>query len=235
MKDMTLKLPFTFGVIVFVKNESATIGKVIDQIVQRVDLRDVFVIDGHSVDETVAIVQSKGVNFLRDNGKGKGAAIRFAIKEINRDVLVFMDSDGSHQAEEIFDLLGPFALDKNTAMVVGSRFKGGSDELSNSMQEIIRRLGNYLSSFIINLRWRVQLTDTQNGFRAILKKAVLNLNITENTFAIEQELTMKLLKNGMKIVEVPSFELKRVHGKSHIDPFKMLPSYASNFIRNIFF
>jgi len=228
------KISFSFGVIIFVKNEGAIIDRLIDQIAQNVDRRDIFVVDGHSIDKTAAIVKGKDVGYLLDNGKGKGAAVQLAINEIDRDVMVFIDSDGSHQPEEIFLLLEPFTLDKDIAMVVGSRFKGGSEELSNSPQEIVRRFGNYLSSFIINVRWQVRLTDTQNGFRAILKSAVMNLDITEDTFAIEQELTMKLLKHGRKIVEVPSFELKRVHGKSHIDPFKMLPKYASNFIRNVF-
>ena len=145
-----------------------------------------------------------------------------------------MDSDGSHQSEEIFSLLEPFKSDKDVAMVVGSRFKGGSEELSRSPQEIMRRVWNILSTFIINTRWRVCLTDTQNGFRAVRRSSALTLDLQEDTFAIEQELTMQCLKRQMKIVDVPSFELKRAYGTSHVVLCKMLPVYIACFLRNVF-
>ncbi|GEM_PF-6711287 len=129
------KAPFSFGVVVFVKNEAGTIGRLIDQVLQTINRRDIFVMDGHSTDDTVAIIQQKNVRLLSDNGKGKGAAIRFAISEIDRYVLVLMDSDGSQQPKEIFSLLAPFESDKDVAMVVGSPFKGGSEECSRSSQE----------------------------------------------------------------------------------------------------
>jgi len=234
LSSVLKSVPFSFGVIVFVKNEAATIGSLIDQIVKIIDRRDIFVVDGQSVDNTAAIVHGMKVGYLMDNGKGKGAAIRLAINTIDRDVMVFMDADGSHQPQEINSLLEPFARDKDVAMVVGSRFKGGSEELSNSLEEIIRRIGNLLSTGIINTRWQSGLTDTQNGFRAVLKSAVLKLDLTEDSFAIEQELTMKFLKQNKKIVEVPSFELKRIHSKSHINPLIMLPKYIFSFVRNVF-
>ncbi|MBF0491143.1 MAG: hypothetical protein HQL15_11145, partial [Candidatus Omnitrophica bacterium] len=127
-----------------------------------------------------------------------------------------------------------FEFDKDVAMVVGSRFKGGSEELSSSPQEMVRRVGNMLSTFIINTRWRVCLSDTQNGFRAVRRSAALALDLQEDTFAIEQELTMQCLKRRMKIVEIPSFELKRAHGSSHIVFGKMLPVYISCFFRQVF-
>ena len=224
-----------FGIVIFGKNEAVTMGSLIDQIIaQKIDQKDIFVVDGHSHDDTAAIVQGKNVAYLLDSGKGKGAAIRFAISKINRDVLVFMDSDGSHQPGEIVSLLKPFEVDRDVAMVVGSRFKGGSEELSSSPQEIIRRVGNMLSTFIINTRWRVCLTDTQNGFRAVRRSAALELDLIEDTFAIEQELTMKCLKKRMKILEFPSFELKRAHGASHVVLYKMLPVYIACFLRNVF-
>ncbi|MBF0122391.1 MAG: glycosyltransferase family 2 protein [Candidatus Omnitrophica bacterium] len=225
---------FSFAVVVFVKNEAMIIGSLIDQVAERVDRNNIFVVDGHSTDDTAAIVRDKKAHYLLDTGKGKGAAIRFAITEISRDVLVFMDSDGSHQPQEIVSLLKPFEEEKDVAMVVGSRFMGGSEELSHSPQEIMRRVGNMLSTFIVNARWHVHLTETQNGFRAVRRSAALVWVLCENTFAIEQELTMQCLKRKRKIIEVPSFELKRAHGVSHVVPHKMLPVYMGCFLRNVF-
>ncbi|MBF0595779.1 MAG: glycosyltransferase family 2 protein [Candidatus Omnitrophica bacterium] len=99
------------GIVVFCKNEAAIIGTLVDRLLQNIDRNDIFVVDGHSTDGTTAIVRQKNVQYLLDNGRGKGSAIRQALGAIKRDVLVFMDSDGSHQPEEIPLLLKPFSID----------------------------------------------------------------------------------------------------------------------------
>jgi len=60
------------------------------------------------------------------------------------------------------------------------------------------------------------------------------LSLTENGFAIEQEMAMKCLKSKNKIIEIASWELKRKYNNSHINIFKMLPRYIVSFIKNIF-
>lgn len=224
----------TTGAVIFTKNESRSIGRLIDGVSQYMNLSDIFVMDGHSTDGTAAIVTEKGAPIFLDSGRGKGSAIRLALKEIDRDVLVFIDSDGSHRPEEIPSLLEPFYHDNDVVMVIGSRFKGGSEELYGSVHEITRLIGNRLSTFFINLIWRSRLTDAQNGFRAVRRNAILSLGLTEDSFAIEQEMIMKCLKRRMKILEIPSFELKREYNKSHIIPCRMLPKYFMCFMRNMF-
>jgi len=222
------------GVVIFTRNEINTIGYLIDQVVKLIDKEDIFVIDGHSTDQTISVVEEKKVPIYLDNKKGKGAAIRLAIKEVKRDVLVFMDSDGSHRPEEIPLLLGPLASGNSIDMVIGSRFKGNSEEFLNSPEEVIRLIGNLLSTLFINIVWNAQLTDTQNGFRAVRRDAMAELSLVEDSFAIEQEMVIKCLKKRKKIVEIPSFEKRRAHNRSHIIPFKMLPKYIACFARNIF-
>lgn len=222
------------GLVIFTKNEEKTIGWLIDRICNLIDKENIFVIDGHSTDGTVSVAKEKGINLFFDSKKGKGSAIQLALNIIQKDILIFMDSDGSHRPEEIPLIVEPFLEDKDVAMVIGSRFKGGSEEFYNSFDEIIRVVGNLVSTFFINLIWRAKLTDVQNGFRAVKRDIIRNLSLTENSFAIEQEMAMKCLKNKKKIVEVPSWELKRRYNNSHIVPFKMLPRYIFSFIKNIF-
>ncbi len=224
----------SIGLVIFTKNEERTIGCLIDEVYNYIDKQDIFVIDGHSTDNTMSIVREKGTSLFLDPKKGKGSAIQLAIDNINKDILIFMDSDGSHRPEEIPSLLEPFLRDKDVAMVIGSRFKGGSEEFYSSFHEIIRFVGNVLSAFLINLIFGARLTDVQNGFRALNRNKIRELFLTENSFAIEQEMVMKCLKNKKKIVEVPSWELKRKYNNSHIIPFKMLPRYIFSFIKNIF-
>lgn len=218
-----------FGLVLFTKNEGRTIKSLLEESSNYIDKNDIFVIDGHSQDNTTRIVSEMGVKLFLDPKKGKGSAIRFAINNIERDILIFMDSDGSHRPEEIRSLLEPFWKDKKIDMVIGSRFLGGSEELCSRPSEIIRLMGNIIGTFLVNLRWKARLTDIQNGFRAIKRNTFREMFLSEDSFAIEQEMVMKCLQNGRKIVEVPSFEIKRRYGKSHIKPLRMLPKYIDSF------
>ncbi len=185
----------SIGLVIFTKNEERTIGNLIDEVYNYIDRQDIFVIDGHSTDNTISIVREKGASLFLDPKKGKGSAIQLAVDNINKDILIFMDSDGSHRPVEIPSLLEPFLRDKDVAMVIGSRFRGGSEEFYSSFPEIIRFTGNALSTFLINLIFRARLTDVQNGFRALNRNKIRELFLTENSFAIEHEMVMKCLKN----------------------------------------
>jgi glycosyltransferase involved in cell wall biosynthesis len=235
MSDDLYKERLSIGIVIFAKNEEKTIGDLIDEICDYVNKEDIFVIDGHSKDNTVSIVRKKGVSLFFDSKRGKGSAVQLAINSIKRDILIFMDSDGSHQPKEVPRFLEVFLKNKEIDLVIGSRFKGGSEELYNSFHEIIRLIGNLFGTFLINLIWRARLTDVQNGFRAVRTDTMKTLFLTENSFAIEQEMVMKCLREKKKIVEIPSWELKRKYNNSHIVPFKMLPKYIISFIKNIFY
>ncbi|MCK5492323.1 MAG: glycosyltransferase family 2 protein, partial [Candidatus Omnitrophica bacterium] len=206
-----------------------------DGVCNYIDIKNIFVMDGHSTDNTRNIAQKKGVNIDLDLKKGKGCGIQIAIKRIQRDILVLMDSDGSHRPEEFRNFLEVFYRDKEVSMVIGSRIKGGSEELHKGFTQIIRLSGNLISAFIVNLVWRSKLTDIQNGFRAVRRTMFQDISLTENSFAIEQEMVMKCLKKKIKIVEIPSWELKRKYNSSHITVSKMLPKYIKSFIKNIFY
>ncbi len=224
---------FRFGLVIFVKDEENTIGDVIDRAAYVVPSQDIFVVDGHSRDNTAAVVRAKAVTLFYDERRGKGAAIRQAVREIDRDILIFMDGDGSHQPEEIPQFIRAFREEPDADMVVASRFLGGSDELSGSFGNGMRRAGNRLSTGLINLRWRAGLTDVQNGFRAIRRRTACELGLRENSFAIEQEISMKCLQAGKKILEFPSWERRRRFNKSHVIPAKMFFPYVWSLIRNI--
>ncbi len=223
----------SIGLAIIAKNEENTIGNVIDGAGRHLPLNDIFVVDGNSADQTASIARSKGARLVPDEGRGKGAALRLAIREIPRDILIFMDSDGSHQPEEIPFFLKAFEEDPRLDLVLASRFKGGSEELNNSWAERLRLAGNKLITALINLRWRTGLTDSINGFRAIRRDTACELSLRENDFAIEQEMVMQCLKKKKKIVEFPSYEKKRLYSRSHIVPSRMIWHSTLCFFRNV--
>jgi dolichol-phosphate mannosyltransferase len=129
-------------------------------------------------------------------------------------------------------LIGP-VIAGEADMVVGSRGKGGSDELHGSLEQFIRYTGSQLIMLAINYRWNVRLTDSQNGFRAIRKDVARRLDLRSDLTTIEQEMLMKALKRGFRVSEVASHEYERRWGTSKVVVWKLWFAYLWSFFRNI--
>jgi dolichol-phosphate mannosyltransferase len=219
------------AVIILAKNEEKTIREIVQPIKFFAD--EVVVMDGHSTDNTRAIAEEEGARVLLDHGKGKGDGIRTAIQQVNCDVMVFMDADGSHDPNDIPKLVHPI-LENEADMVVGSRGRGGSDELHGDLFKLLRMIGSDIILLAINYRFNVHLTDSQNGFRAIRTKVARDLALKENITTIEQEMTIKCLKKGYRIIEIPTHEYARRYGSSVIRIRKVWFRYIWSVLKNIF-
>jgi dolichol-phosphate mannosyltransferase len=216
-------------VVVPTLNEEETLDGVLASVAPHAD--ELLVVDGHSTDRTAEIARGHGVRFLLDEGKGKGCAVRLALREASHPIVVFFDADGSHEPADIPKLVRPIR-DGEAELVIGSRMTGGSDELSSDISEYIRLSGSMIINLVINYRWNVRLSDTQNGFRAILREAGAALGLTENSTTVEQEMAMKALNRGYRVVNVPSHEYRRQGGVSKIDVRRVWPRYVANVIVN---
>ncbi|QWR77805.1 glycosyltransferase family 2 protein [Candidatus Magnetomonas plexicatena] len=209
-------------------NEAATVGDVIEGCKKYGD--EIIVIDGHSTDGTAEIAKNHSVKCITDDGKGKGAALRLAIKEAAGDVIVFIDADGSHDPNDIPRLIEPI-LKGEADHVTGSRLLGGSSELHGGFDEFFRLMGSSFITACINWRYKVRISDSQNGFRAIKTEVAKKLNLKEDITTIEQEMIMKTLKKGFRLTEVPSHEYKRKAGYSKIRLSKVWLRYGFTLIK----
>lgn len=228
----TSQLHLTISVVIPAKNEAPTIGRVLDSVRAYAD--ELLVIDGHSHDGTAQIAAEAGARVVMDGGKGKGDAVRTAIREAKGDILVFMDADLSHSPEDIPKLLAP--IQSNQAdLVVGSRPRGGSDEMTGDLDRFIRWFGQQIIQLGINYRFNVRLTDAQNGFRAIRADVARSLDLTEDITTIEQQMVIKALRKGYRTFEVPSHEFERAAGKSKVSLRKFWFRYVYSWIRDLIY
>jgi dolichol-phosphate mannosyltransferase len=217
-------------VVIAAKDEEPTIGDVVRCC--RRFAAQVIVVDGRSRDGSTEIAREEGAEVLTEAGPGKGTAIRTAIPHIRGSITVFMDADGSHVASDIPCLVEPIRRGE-ADHVTASRLLGGSSELHGGFDEFFRLAGSSFITACINWRFNVRLSDTQNGFRAIRTCVLRDLNLVEGQTTIEQEMIMRTLHRGYRIVERPSHERARVYGHSHVNVWRAAPRYVWSLVTNL--
>ncbi|MEK6792111.1 MAG: glycosyltransferase family 2 protein [Deltaproteobacteria bacterium] len=225
-----LKLLKGVTAVIPARNEEPSIGGIIER--TKPHCNEIVVVDGHSKDKTIEVAKQHGARVVLDNKKGKGDAIRVGAEAANYDVVVFLDADGSHDPADIPRLVEPIKRGE-ADLVIGSRGRGGSDELHGDIEKLMRLVGSDLILIGINMRWKQTLTDSQNGFRAIRTDVIRSLGLTENITTIEQEMTMKCLKKGFRVDEVPTHEYARTHGTSTIRLRRVWFRYIYSFLKNL--
>jgi len=219
------------SVVIPARDEEGIIGEIIDA--SRPHAAEVLVIDGRSTDRTREIAAAHGARVVVDGGRGKGEALRRSFTEARCEILVFIDADGSHDPNDIPRLVGPIRRGQ-AELVIASRTRGGSDELHGTAEQLLRYVGSQLIMLAINYRWRVGLTDSQNGFRALRRDVALALRLKSDLTTIEQEMLMRALKLGCRVVEVPSHEYERRWGASKVRVWRLWWAYLWSLARNIF-
>ena len=236
MGPKNLQVPAERGkiltVVIPTLNEAQTVGEIIEKVRPFTD--DILVVDGHSPDGTADIARGLGARIVFDHGKGKGEAIRSVIPHLEREITVFIDADGSHDPADIPALIRPI-LAGEADHVSGSRLMGGSSELHGGFDECFRLMGSSLITACINHRFHVQLSESQNGFRAIRTAVLRDLGLQEDITTIEQEMIIKTLKKAYRMAEVPSHEHKRKAGYSKISIRKVAFRYVWSMIKYLYF
>ena len=130
--------------------------------------------------------------------KGKGSAIKNAMKFITGDYVIIQDADLEYNPEDYVKLIDP--INKFSAEVVfGSRFKGSE---AKRILYFKNRVANFVLSFIVSFVTNINFSDVETGYKVIKSDIFKELNLTENSFEIEIEITMKLEKKKLKFYEV---------------------------------
>ena len=200
------------SVIIPAKDEEATLGNVLDDLNKTiVDMPkyefEVICVDDHSVDATANIARSFGARVVENGRKaGKGMALRAGFEAATGEILVMMDADYSHRAEDMPRMLE--ALTDGVGLVIGSRVVGGSEEYTH-----VRALGNVFLSAMLGLCTHRYLSDALNGFKVFRRDVFTEYRYTSRAFEIEIEIIANAMRKGYRIVEVRSHERARAGGE----------------------
>jgi len=194
-------------------NEESSIGRVLAETKGYVD--DIIVIDDGSSDGTSAISSKAGAVVVRHPyNMGVGKAFATGVEkalEMGADIVVTLDADGQFQSAEIPRVIEPI-VEGRADLVTGSRFL---DEKLTPEMIGSKRFGNRLFTWMVNQLTGQEFTDTQCGFRAYSKEALLRLTIF-GRFTYTQEVLLDLIGKNLRVVEVPVKVLPRQSGKSKV-------------------
>lgn len=119
-------------------------------------------------------------------------------RQINADIYVMVDGDGTYPASSVHALLEP-VLGEDADMVVGSRL----DPTSQSQFRLINRIGNHIFLFLTQVFFHERINDMLSGYRVFDRDIVKQLPLRSRGFEIETELTIKALQRGYRVVELP--------------------------------
>ena len=185
-------------------NECGTISKIIDKIILNSKFEnEIIVIDDLSNDGSREILQ-KELNtkisklILNDKNYGKGYCVRKGIKEATGDITIIQDADLEYDPGDYEKLIDPILRDK-ADVVYGSRFIGSEEK---RVLYFWHSLGNKLLTLMSNMFTNLNLTDMETCYKVFRSEIVKELNLIENRFGFEPEITAKISRKNLRIYEV---------------------------------
>jgi glycosyltransferase involved in cell wall biosynthesis len=182
-------------------NEARTIAEVLDRIDALGLDRQVIVVDDGSTDGTGDIVEARNgdVMLLRQPNRGKGSAIRAAIPHVDGDIVVIQDADMEYDPAEVPSLIEPIEHG-HADVVYGSRLAGGRPQRAYLFWHMA---GNRFLSLVTCILFNTTLSDMETGYKAFRTEVLRSLELRENDFAIEPEITGLICKQKLRIYELP--------------------------------
>lgn len=192
------------SIIIPVFNEAGSVTKVVNRVLAQPPVQQVVVVDDASTDDTwkqlQAFASDSRVQLLRhDLNSGKGAALRTAFQQVTAPFVLVQDADLEYDPAEYFILLGP-ALDGVADVVFGSRFSGAA---AHRVLYFWHMVGNKMLTTLSNMATNLNLTDMETCYKLFRREVLEQINIEEDRFGFEPEITAKVSRLKVRIYEVP--------------------------------
>jgi glycosyltransferase involved in cell wall biosynthesis len=185
-------------------NEAPTILEVLRRLDELELDKQVVIVDDGSVDGTATIVDrwAEGRNdavVVHQPNRGKGAAIRTAIPYVDADIVVIQDADMEYDPADVPALIKPIT-DGVADVVYGSRLTGGKPQRAYMFWHLV---GNRFLSLLASVLYNTTLTDMETGYKVFRTGVINSLELREDSFGIEPEITAKICKRKLRLYQLP--------------------------------
>ncbi len=189
------------SVVIPVYNEKNTVAEVIKKVSCVVVDKEIIAVDDGSTDGTRKILKTMSLPelkiILKDKNEGKASAVRRGIREARGKYIIIQDADTEYDPEDYPALLKAVE-NKAVDAVYGDRFpRGRKNFLFKSF------MANKFLTLLTNILYGSRVKDMETCYKLIPRKVALSLELKEENFNIEPEITTKLLKKGLNIENVP--------------------------------
>ena len=184
-------------------NESNTILSLIEAVKQSpVKNKEIIIVDDGSKDGTRDILSSlkdpEVRTIFHKSNQGKGAALRTGFREATGDICIVQDADLEYDPQEFPVVIQPI-IEGKADVVFGSRFQSGRP---HRVVYFWHRIGNGVLTLMSNFFTDLNLSDMETCYKAFRREIIQSINIRENRFGFEPEVTAKVAKMNLRIYEV---------------------------------
>jgi glycosyltransferase involved in cell wall biosynthesis len=182
-------------------NEISTIEKIVKKIKKNYKhVHEIIIVDDFSTDGTREKIKNLNVDrvIYNESNYGKGFSIRKGIEQTSGDIILIQDADLEYEPQDYYKLIAPIK-EGFADVVYGSRFVGSSQK---RVLFFWHRVFNYFLTLLSNMFTNLNLTDMECGYKLFKHDVIKNINLVENRFGFEPEITAKISKLDIKIYEV---------------------------------
>jgi len=187
-------------------NEKNTISTVVDQIKNSFQLieYEILIIDDYSTDGTRDILKKISEKnktlkiFYSESNFGKGYSLRKGFENCNGEIICIQDADLEYDPKDLIPMVSLIKTNK-ADVVYGSRFRGNGPVRANLF---LNRVANFIITTLTNLFTNLSLTDIECCYKVFKKEDITKIELKENRFGIEPELTIKLSRLNLRIFEI---------------------------------